>query len=36
MYNVYRGRAGKFVLHIERTPDWTMLDAEGKPAGWRG
>ena len=35
-FRVYRGRTGKFVLHIERSPDWTMVDAEGKPAGWRG
>jgi EXLDI family protein len=35
-FRVYRGRTGKFVLHTERSPDYTMLDAEGKPAGWRG
>jgi EXLDI family protein len=35
-FRVYRGRTGKFVLHVERSPDWTMVDAEGKPAGWRG
>ena len=35
-FRVYRGRKGKFVLHIERSPDYTMVDAEGKPAGWRG
>ena len=35
-YRVYRGRKGKFVIHIERSPDFSMLDAEGKPAGWRG
>ncbi len=35
-FRVYRGRTGKFVLHIERSPDFTMVDAEGKPAGWRG
>ena len=35
-FRVYRGRTGKFVLHIERSADWTMVDAEGKPAGWRG
>jgi EXLDI family protein len=35
-FRVYRGRTGKFVLHIERSPDFSMLDAEGKPAGWRG
>ncbi len=35
-YRVYRGRTGKFVVHTERSPDWTMVDQEGKPAGWRG
>ena len=35
-FRVYRGRSGKFVLHIERSADFTMVDAEGKPAGWRG
>ena len=35
-FRVYRGRTGKFVLHVERGPDFTMVDAEGKPAGWRG
>jgi EXLDI family protein len=35
-FRVYRGRTGKFVVHIERSPDYSMLDAEGKPAGWRG
>ncbi len=35
-FRVYRGRTGKFVLHIERSPDFSVLDAEGKPAGWRG
>jgi EXLDI family protein len=35
-FRVYRGRTGKFVLHIERSPDYTAVDAEGKPAGWRG
>ena len=33
---VYRSRTGKFVVHIERTPDWTARNAEGRPAGWRG
>jgi len=23
-------------VHIERSPDFSMVDAEGKPAGWRG
>ncbi len=35
-YRVYRGRTGKYVLHVEREPDYWMLDADGKPAGWRG
>jgi EXLDI family protein len=35
-FQVYRGRTGKFVLHIQRSPDYSMVDEEGKPAGWRG
>jgi len=35
-YHLYRGRTGKFVVHVERSPDWWAVDAEGKPAGWRG
>ena len=35
-FRVYRGRKGKFVLHVEHGPDWTMVNDEGKPAGWRG
>lgn len=35
-FRVYRGRTGKFVLHIERSADWTMVDDHGMPAGWRG
>jgi EXLDI family protein len=35
-FRVYRGRTGKFVVHTERSPDYSMVDAEGKPAGWRG
>jgi EXLDI family protein len=35
-FRVYRGRTGKFVLHVERSPDYAMVDQEGKPAGWRG
>jgi EXLDI family protein len=34
-FRVYRGRTGKFVVHVERTPDYTVVDREGKPAGWR-
>ena len=33
--NVYRSRSGKFVVHTQRTPDWSSRDAEGKPGGWR-
>jgi EXLDI family protein len=33
--NVYRSRSGKFVIHIQRTPDWTARDPDGKPGGWR-
>jgi EXLDI family protein len=35
-FRVYRGRSGKFVLHIDRGPGFTMVNAQGKPAGWRG
>ena len=35
-FRVWRGRGGKFVLHVERQPDWWAVDSEGKPAGWRG
>jgi len=35
-FRVYRGRSGKLVLHTERSPSFTTVDAEGKPAGWRG
>ncbi len=33
---VYRGRSGKYVVHVERTPSWRATDSQGKPAGWRG
>jgi EXLDI family protein len=34
---VYRGRSGKYVVHVERQPEFWTVDAEGKPAtGWRG
>ncbi len=36
IFRVYRGRTGKYVVHVERSAGWTMVDAEGKPAGWRG
>ena len=35
-YRVWRGRKGKFVVHMERSAEWWAVDAEGKPAGWRG
>jgi EXLDI family protein len=35
-FRVYRGRTGKYVVHVERSPDYSILNAEGKPAGWRG
>ena len=35
-YRVWRGRAGKYVVHMERSADWWSVDAEGKPVvGWR-
>jgi EXLDI family protein len=34
-YRVYRGRTGKFVLHVERSADYTVVDGKGKPGGWR-
>ena len=36
LYRVFRSRGGKYALHVERGPESTMVDAEGKPAGWRG
>ena len=36
VYNVYRGRTGKYVIHVERQEQFWMVDGEGKPAGWRG
>ncbi|HSS34836.1 MAG TPA: EXLDI protein, partial [Patescibacteria group bacterium] len=36
LFRVYRSRSGKYVVHTEHTPEWRTLDAEGKPAGWRG
>jgi EXLDI family protein len=35
-YRVWRGRTGKYVLHVERQPEFWMVDAEGKDVGWRG
>ena len=25
---------GKYVLHTQRSPEWTVRDADGEPAGW--
>ena len=35
-FRVWRGRTGKYVVHVERSAGFTMVDQEGKPAGWRG
>jgi len=35
-FRVWRGRTGKYVLHIEREAQFTATDSQGKPAGWRG
>jgi EXLDI family protein len=35
-FRVFQSRSGKYVLHVERSPEYLMLDGEGKPAGWRG
>ena len=39
MYRVYGTRTGKFVLHVQKSPEWAGRDADGNPAGgrsWRG
>lgn len=35
-FRVFRGRRGKYVLHVERSADFWMVGPDGKPAGWRG
>ena len=36
-FRVWRGRTGKYVLHIDREPAYWQLDAEGNPVGgWKG
>jgi EXLDI family protein len=35
-YRVWRGRTGKYVVHVERQAEFWTVDGEGKPAGWRG
>ena len=35
-WTLYRGRGGKFAIHVERTPHFEMRDAQGNPlTGWR-
>lgn len=35
-YRVWRGRKGKYVVHLERSADYWVVDSEGKQvAGWR-
>jgi EXLDI family protein len=35
-YRVWRGRKGKFVVHMERSPEYWVVDSEGKQvSGWR-
>jgi len=36
IYRAYRSQKGKFVLYHEHGAEYSMVDAEGKPAGWRG
>jgi EXLDI family protein len=36
IFRVYRSRTGKFVVHVERHPEYTMVNEKGEPAGWRG
>jgi EXLDI family protein len=35
-FRVFRSRKGKYVVHVDRSAEWWAVDAEGKPAGWRG
>jgi EXLDI family protein len=35
VYRVYGTRSGKFVLHLERSPEWSSKDPNGNPGGWR-
>ncbi|MCA1670290.1 MAG: EXLDI protein [Thermomicrobia bacterium] len=36
-FRVYRTRTGKFVVHVERSPDWnwTGMDADSRRERWR-
>jgi EXLDI family protein len=33
---VYRSHTGKFVVHTERSPEWTTPDGDKWTTGWRG
>jgi len=33
---VFGTRSGKYVIHTDRSAGFTMVDSQGKPAGWRG
>ncbi len=35
-FRVYRSRTGRYVLHVDRSAEFTMVDGQGRPAGWRG
>ena len=35
-FRVWRGRGGKYVVHVERQAEYWAVDAEGKDARWRG
>jgi EXLDI family protein len=35
-WRVYRTRGGKYAVFHERAPEFRAVNAEGKPAGWRG
>ena len=35
-FRVWRGKAGRFAIHVERAGYWEMRDSEGNPlTGWR-
>jgi EXLDI family protein len=35
-WHVYRTRGGRYALFHEHAPEFKAVNAEGKPAGWRG
>lgn len=36
MFRIYRSRTGKFVLHVDRSPEWTSGSSESWLETWRG